>query len=130
MQDRKGSRKFHQARYGGLSRLIRLSDTTTDSHNGTGFYREATMRALLATEFADLLARADVSQAEFARLTGVTPRQINNWARGRAAAPSWAALVAVVLGDHSPEALTIRLEEVLQNLADAKLEPPARRQSG
>jgi DNA-binding transcriptional regulator YiaG len=45
------------------------------------------VRALLHTEFAALLARADVSQAAFARLSGYTPRQVNNWARGRAAAP-------------------------------------------
>ena len=46
------------------------------------------MRTLLHTEFAVLLARADVRQAAFARLTGVTPRQVNNWARGRAAVPT------------------------------------------
>jgi hypothetical protein len=33
------------------------------------------MRALLHTEFDALLARAGVSQANFARLTGVTARQ-------------------------------------------------------
>ena len=69
------------------------------------------MRTLLHTEFAVLLARADVRQAAFARLTGVTPRQVNNWARGRAAVPTWAGLLAVILQDHSPEALTIMLEE-------------------
>ena len=37
------------------------------------------MRALLGTEFAALLARADVSQAAFARLSGYTTRQVNNW---------------------------------------------------
>jgi DNA-binding transcriptional regulator YiaG len=42
------------------------------------------MRALLHTEFDSLLARAGASQASFARLTGVTARQVNNWARGRA----------------------------------------------
>jgi DNA-binding transcriptional regulator YiaG len=52
------------------------------------------MRALLATEFAALLTRADVSQAAFARLTGVTPRQVNNWCRARAAVPLWAAVRA------------------------------------
>ena len=36
------------------------------------------MPALLHTEFAALLARADLSQASFARLTGVTARQVNN----------------------------------------------------
>ena len=43
------------------------------------------MRALLHTAFAALLARADVSQAAFARISGYTPRQVNTWARGRAA---------------------------------------------
>lgn len=69
------------------------------------------MRALLHTEFDALLARASVNQASFARLTGVTARQVNNWARGRALVPQWAALLAVALQDFSPEALTISLEE-------------------
>jgi transcriptional regulator with XRE-family HTH domain len=69
------------------------------------------MRALLHTEFAALLARPGVSQASFARLTGVTARQVNNWARGRALVPRWAALLAVALQDVSAEALTIALEE-------------------
>src|SRR5450755_161600 len=69
------------------------------------------MRALLHTEFAALLARAGVSQAGFARLTGVTASQVNNWARGPALVPQWAALLAVALQDLSPEALTISLEE-------------------
>ena|ERR1700722_1129850 len=69
------------------------------------------MRALLHTEFAALLARASVSQASFARLTGVTARQVNNWVRGRALVPQWAALLAVTLQDVSPESLTISLEE-------------------
>jgi DNA-binding transcriptional regulator YiaG len=47
------------------------------------------MQALLGTEFAALLARADVSQAGFARLTGYTTRQVNNWCRTRAAVPTW-----------------------------------------
>jgi transcriptional regulator with XRE-family HTH domain len=69
------------------------------------------MRALLHTEFDALLARAGVSQASFARLTGMTARQVNNWARGRALVPQWAALLAVALQDVSPEALMISLEE-------------------
>jgi transcriptional regulator with XRE-family HTH domain len=69
------------------------------------------MRALLHTEFAALLARAGVSQASFARLTGMTARQVNNWARGHALVPKWAALLAVALQDVSAEALTIALEE-------------------
>jgi hypothetical protein len=69
------------------------------------------MRALLHTEFDALLARASVNQASVARLTAVTARQVNNWARGRALVPQWAALLAVALQDFSPEALTISLEE-------------------
>jgi len=70
------------------------------------------MRALLHTEFVALLARAGVSQASLARLTGVTARQVNNWARGRALVPQWAALLAIALQDFSTETLTISLEEV------------------
>jgi transcriptional regulator with XRE-family HTH domain len=69
------------------------------------------MRTLVHTEFAALLARADVRQAAFARLTGVTPRQVNNWCRGRAAVPRWAALLAIVLDDTTQDALTIMAEE-------------------
>ena len=69
------------------------------------------MRALLHTEFDALLACAGVSQASFARLTGVTARQVNNWARRRALVPQWAALLAAALQEFSPEALTISLEE-------------------
>jgi hypothetical protein len=69
------------------------------------------MRALLHTEFAALLARADVSQAGFARLTGLTPRQVNNWSRGRAAVPHWAAALAILLEERSPEAITLLVEE-------------------
>ena len=68
------------------------------------------MRALLHTEFAALLSRAGVSQAAFARLAGVTARQVNNWSRGRAAVPRWAALPAVVLEDATAEALLLMLE--------------------
>jgi transcriptional regulator with XRE-family HTH domain len=70
------------------------------------------VRALLHTEFAALLARANVSQAAFARLSGYTPRQVNNWARGRAAAPHWAIALAAVLQQTSPEAIQIMLEEI------------------
>ena len=69
------------------------------------------MQTLLHTEFAALLDRADVRQVAFARLTGVTARQVNNWCRGRATVPRWAAIVASMLGDASPEALLIKLEE-------------------
>ena len=70
------------------------------------------MRQLMHTEFAALLARAGITQAAFARLAGITARQVNNWARGRAAVPQWAALLAIALLDLSAEELAIRLEEV------------------
>lgn len=87
--------------------------------DGTGFYpgsgREChdarTLRALLHTEFAALLARSGVSQAAFARLTGLTPRQVNDWCRSRAAVPPWAALLAVVLRDSLPELLETEVDE-------------------
>jgi hypothetical protein len=69
------------------------------------------MRALLCTEFVALLARSDVRQAAFARLADVTARQVNNWCRGRAAVPKWAAVLAIALAEVTPEALEIRLEE-------------------
>ena len=69
------------------------------------------MRPLLHTEFAALLARADLSQARFARLAGVTARQVNNWARGRAAVPRWAAVLATALEELSAEELDLQLEE-------------------
>jgi len=52
-----------------------------------------------------------VSQAAFARLSGVTPRQVNKWTRGHAAVPRWAALLAVVLEDTAPEALLLMLDD-------------------
>ena len=69
------------------------------------------MRALLHTEFAALLARADITQASFARLSDVTARQVNNWARGRAAVPRWAVLLAVALEELTPELIAVMLEE-------------------
>jgi len=71
----------------------------------------APMRSLLHTEFAALLARTGTSQAGFARLTGFSPRQVNNWCRGRAAVPPWAAALTMILEQHSPEAITMLLEE-------------------
>ena len=44
-----------------------------------------------------LLARADVSQAVFARLTRYTARQVNSWCRARAAVPPWATALAILL---------------------------------
>jgi transcriptional regulator with XRE-family HTH domain len=70
------------------------------------------MQALLGTEFAALLARAGVSQAAFARVTGTTARQVNNWCRARAAVPAWAAALAILMQNTSPEAIQILLEEV------------------
>src|ERR1700712_1473033 len=69
------------------------------------------MPAFLHTEFTALLARAGVSQARFARLSGVSARQINNWARGRAAVPAWAGLLAVALEELSPDRLALMAED-------------------
>jgi len=83
------------------------------------------VKTLLHTELAALLARNGVSQAAFARLTGLTPRQVNNWCRGRAAVPPWAAALAVVLDEHSPDAITMRLEEVSFRWHETLGLPPA-----
>jgi len=83
------------------------------------------MRTLSGAEFAALLARAGVSQAAFARLVGITPRQVNNWCRGRATVPVWAALIAALLRDQSPEALMITLEEATIIVEEAQ--SPARK---
>jgi len=63
------------------------------------------------------LASADVSQAAFGRLTGVSTRQINNWCRGRAAVPAWAVLLAVVLQNQSAEEVSVTAEERLRHLS-------------
>jgi len=69
------------------------------------------MRTLLHTEFAALLARTGTSQAAFARLTGLTARQVNNWCRGRAAVPPWAAALAAILDERSPDALEMMVDD-------------------
>jgi hypothetical protein len=42
---------------------------------------------------------------------------VNNGCRRRAGVPVWAGIIAGVLQDRSPDALTINLEETLQALA-------------
>jgi transcriptional regulator with XRE-family HTH domain len=64
--------------------------------------------------FAALLARASVSQAGFAYLAGVTPGQVNRWARGHATMPRWAGLLAVVLREQSPETLLFQLDKAIR----------------
>jgi DNA-binding transcriptional regulator YiaG len=63
------------------------------------------MRVHLSTEFVALLDRANLSQAAFARLAGVTARQVNKWARGGAAVPQWAALLATAVMEQSADVL-------------------------
>lgn len=75
------------------------------------------MRTLQGTEFAAILVAADISQANFARLSGVSSRQVNKWCRGGAAVPRWAALLAIALRELSAEALSIMLEEVLNAIS-------------
>ena len=82
------------------------------------------MRTLQSPEFTAILAAADVSQAGFGRLSGVSSRQVNKWCRGRAAVPRWAALLAIPLRELSAEALTIMLEELrIASPGEAKWEP-------
>lgn len=59
------------------------------------------MRNASRQDLTNLPASAEVSQAAFARLAGVTARQINNGHRGRAA-PRWAMILAAVLPEFSP----------------------------
>jgi transcriptional regulator with XRE-family HTH domain len=70
------------------------------------------MRTLSGAEFADLLANADLGQAGFARLAGISPRQVNKWCRGHAAVPRWAAVLALAMRELSAETLMILLEEL------------------
>ena len=67
------------------------------------------MRPLQPVQFVALPASADVNQASFARLSGVSTRQVNKWCRGRAALPRWAALLATALRELSAEVLTTML---------------------
>jgi hypothetical protein len=83
------------------------------------------MRALLHTEFAALLARAGVSQAAFARMSGYTPRQANNWCRGRAVVPLWAVALAAILDEHSPDAIEMMVDEARFSWHETLGVPPA-----
>src|SRR5271166_6129534 len=56
--------------------------------------------------------------------SGLPPRQMNNWCRGRATVPVWAALIGALLQDQSPEALMITLVEATIMVEDAQ--SPAR----
>ena len=102
------------------------------SQYGTEFYRKYAVRALLHTAFTAPLARAGVSQAAFARSSGYTPRQVNNRARGRAAAPLRAIALAAVLQHTSPEAILITREESSSpgTKPSASHPTPTRRHSG
>lgn len=77
------------------------------------------METISGSAFAALLSQADVSQAGFARLSGVTARQVNNWCRDRAAVPRWATMLALSLRELSVEAITILYDE----LANAETKP-------
>ena len=83
------------------------------------------MRALLHAEFAALLARGGARQAAFARLTGLTARQVNNWCRGRAAVPPWAAALAALLDQHSQDAIEMIVDEALFSWRETLGEPLA-----
>jgi hypothetical protein len=83
------------------------------------------MRALLHTEFTALLARAGVSQSAFARTSGYTPRQVNNWCRGRAVVPLWAVALAAILDVHSPDAIEMMVDEARFSWHEILGVPPA-----
>jgi DNA-binding transcriptional regulator YiaG len=70
------------------------------------------METISGTAFKAILAQAGVNQAEFARFSDVTARQVNNWCQGRAAVPRWAALLAIACRELSAEALAIMLDEL------------------
>jgi len=70
------------------------------------------MEPITGSAFTALLRQADFSQASFARLTGVSPRQVNKWCRGRAAVPRWAAILALALRELSAETLAILHDEL------------------
>ncbi len=65
------------------------------------------------TPLAALLAKADCSQAGFARLTDITTRQVNAWCRSQAVTPRWALILATILQQHSADTLAVALEEAL-----------------
>lgn len=75
------------------------------------------MEPITGSAFTALLRQADVSQAGFARLSGVSPRQVNKWCRGRAAVPRWAAFLALALRELSAETLAILHDELTAAVA-------------
>ena len=75
------------------------------------------METISGSAFTALLSQADVSQAGFARLSGVTARQVNNWCRDRATVPRWATMLALALRELSVEGLTILCDELATTVA-------------
>ena len=75
------------------------------------------METISESTFNALLSQANVSQAGFARLTGVSPRQVNKWCRGRATVPRWAAILALALRELSVETLAILHDELTAAVA-------------
>jgi transcriptional regulator with XRE-family HTH domain len=75
------------------------------------------METISGSAFAALLSQADVSQAGFARLSGVSARQVNNWCRDRATVPRWATMLALALRELSVEGLTILYDELATTVA-------------
>lgn len=75
------------------------------------------MEPISGSAFTALLRQADVSQAGFARLSGVSPRQVNKWCRGQAVVPRWAAILALALRQLSAETLAILHDELTAAVA-------------
>jgi hypothetical protein len=87
-------------------------------------------QALSNPPLATWLRAADCSQACFARLTGLTTRQVNAWCRGHAKTPRWALLIAALLPQHSPDALAMTLEEALLPPSRSNGTPGPKRRTG
>lgn len=56
----------------------------------------------------DMLANLDLTQEEFAELTGYTKGSVNNWVRGRIDVPPVIALLLTIVGSHNLTADDIR----------------------
>jgi hypothetical protein len=77
------------------------------SHFGIQFHGKSAYARSSAYRIRRFARPRGVSQAGVARLTA---RQVNNWCRGRAAVPPWAVALAVLLEQHSQEAIAMRME--------------------
>ena len=83
------------------------------------------MRALLRSEFAALLARAGTSQAAFARPPRPDAASGQQLVPRASRGPPWAAALAAVQDQHSPDAIAIMVDEALFTWHETLGVPPA-----